>query len=65
MIYSPKKVLIPGLVDLHVNLQAGGKEDWEGYSHGSKAAASGGVTTLINHGIMMWPSITSAKHLQE
>lgn len=43
-----EKYLLPGLIDVHVHFREPGqsnKEDWE---HGSAAAASGGVTTVLD-----------------
>jgi allantoinase len=46
-------VLLPGLVDSHVHINDPGRTDsegvgWEGFSTASRAAASGGVTTLVD-----------------
>ncbi|MGA2849285.1 MAG: allantoinase AllB [Terracidiphilus sp.] len=40
-------VLLPGLVDSHVHINDPGR-DWEGFSTATQAAASGGVTTLVD-----------------
>jgi allantoinase len=41
-------VLLPGLVDTHVHLQDPGGSGWEGFACGTRAAAAGGVTTLLD-----------------
>jgi allantoinase len=41
-------VLLPGLVDSHVHINEPGRTDWEGFSTATRAAASGGVTTLVD-----------------
>jgi allantoinase len=41
-------VLMPGLVDTHVHVNDPGRADWEGFAHATRAAAAGGVTTLID-----------------
>lgn len=41
-------VVLPGLVDTHVHLQDPGHSDWEGFDSGTRAAAAGGITTLID-----------------
>lgn len=41
-------VILPGLVDPHVHLNEPGRTDWEGFETGTAAAASGGVTTLVD-----------------
>src|SRR5438128_8543956 len=41
------KWILPGLVDLHVHLREPGEEGKETIATGSRAAAAGGVTTVI------------------
>src|SRR6478609_2815197 len=41
-------VVLPGLVDTHVHLNEPGRTEWEGFAPGSRAAAAGGVTTLVD-----------------
>jgi allantoinase len=41
-------VLLPGLVDTHVHLNDPGRADWEGFESGTRAAAAGGVTTIVD-----------------
>lgn len=45
---SEEVVLLPGLVDTHVHLQDPGRSGWEGFESGTRAAAAGGVTTLVD-----------------
>src|SRR5437899_595633 len=40
--------LMPGLVDTHVHLQDPGHTSWEDFESGTRAAALGGVTTLVD-----------------
>ncbi|TDC68840.1 allantoinase AllB [Actinomadura sp. GC306] len=40
--------LLPGLVDTHVHVNEPGRTEWEGFATATRAAASGGVTTLID-----------------
>jgi allantoinase len=42
------EVLLPGLVDTHVHINEPGRTEWEGYATATRAAAAGGVTTLID-----------------
>lgn len=42
------EVLIPGLVDTHVHVNEPGRTEWEGIESATKAAAAGGVTTIID-----------------
>lgn len=40
--------LLPGLVDSHVHVNEPGRGDWEGYATATRAAAAGGVTTIVD-----------------
>src|SRR5690349_17298652 len=42
------QVMIPGLVDTHVHVNEPGRTEWEGFDSATRAAAAGGVTTLID-----------------
>jgi len=42
------EVLLPGLVDTHVHINEPGRTEWEGFATATRAAAAGGVTTLID-----------------
>jgi len=41
-------VLLPGLVDTHVHCNDPGRAHWEGFDHATRAAAAGGVTTIVD-----------------
>jgi allantoinase len=41
-------VLLPGLVDTHVHVNEPGRTEWEGFATATRAAAAGGVTTLVD-----------------
>jgi allantoinase len=41
-------VLLPGLVDTHVHVNEPGRTEWEGFASATRAAALGGVTTIID-----------------
>jgi allantoinase len=41
-------VLLPGLVDSHVHVNEPGRTEWEGFATATRAAAAGGVTTMID-----------------
>ena len=42
------EVLLPGLVDTHVHVNEPGRTEWEGFASATRAAAAGGVTTLVD-----------------
>ena len=41
-------VVLPGLVDTHVHINEPGRTEWEGFASATRAAAAGGVTTLVD-----------------
>jgi allantoinase len=41
-------VVLPGLVDSHVHINEPGRTEWEGFETATRAAAAGGVTTLVD-----------------
>ncbi|HEV2260017.1 MAG TPA: allantoinase AllB [Streptosporangiaceae bacterium] len=45
---SPDEVLMPGLVDSHVHICEPGHTEWEGFASATRAAAAGGITTLVD-----------------
>jgi len=47
VIDAQNRVVFPGAVDLHVHFNEPGRTDWEGWGPGSRAAAAGGVTTVV------------------
>ena len=42
------EVLMPGLVDTHVHVNEPGRTEWEGFTSVTRAAAAGGVTTIVD-----------------
>jgi len=57
--------LLPGLVDSHVHINEPGRTEWEGFATATRAAAAGGVTTLVDMPLNCMPEITSARALEE
>lgn len=43
-----ESVVSPGLVDTHVHVNEPGRADWEGFDTATRAAAAGGITTIID-----------------
>lgn len=56
-------VLMPGIVDAHVHLNEPGRTEWEGFWTGTRAAAFGGVTTLIDMPLNAIPPTTTVENL--
>jgi allantoinase len=42
------EVLLPGLVDTHVHVNEPGRTEWEGFATATRAAAAGGITTIVD-----------------
>ncbi|KAI6712936.1 hypothetical protein JHW43_004495 [Diplocarpon mali] len=58
-------LLLPGLVDAHVHLNEPGRTEWEGFHTGTRAAASGGVTTVVDMPLNAIPPTTTVNGLNE
>jgi len=58
-------VLLPGLVDSHVHVNDPGRADWEGFDHATRAAAAGGVTTIVDMPLNSLPPTTTVSALEE
>ncbi|MEU3079138.1 allantoinase AllB [Streptomyces albidoflavus] len=56
--------LLPGLVDTHVHVNDPGRTDWEGFWSATRAAAAGGITTLVDMPLNSLPPTTTAAHLK-
>ena len=41
-------VVMSGIVDAHVHVNEPGRTEWEGYETATKAAAAGGITTIVD-----------------
>lgn len=59
------RVLAPGLVDCHVHVNEPGRTDWEGFATATRAAAAGGVTTLVDMPLNCLPVTTRRASLEE
>lgn len=58
------KWLLPGLVDGHVHFNEPGREEWERYRTGTKAAAAGGVTTILDMPLNSTPPTINVTELK-
>ena len=58
------EVLIPGLVDSHVHINEPGRTEWEGFASATRAAAAGGVTTVIDMPLNSIPPTTTPDALR-
>ncbi|KAL9321223.1 hypothetical protein ACSQ67_013062 [Phaseolus vulgaris] len=57
-------VVMPGLIDVHVHLDEPGRTEWEGFDTGTRAAAAGGVTTVVDMPLNNYPSTVSKETLK-
>lgn len=55
--------LLPGLVDTHVHVNEPGRTEWEGFATATRAAAAGGVTTIIDMPLNSIPATVSEEAL--
>jgi len=58
-------VVMPGVVDLHVHVDEPGRTDWEGFATATRAAAAGGVTTIVDMPLNSSPATTTRAALLE
>jgi allantoinase len=56
--------ILPGLVDTHVHINQPGRTEWEGFRTATRAAASGGYTTLVDMPLNCLPETTTVAALQ-
>lgn len=58
------KLVLPGLIDAHVHFSEPGRGHWEGFATGTRAAAAGGVTTVIEMPLNASPPTITPAALQ-
>ncbi|WP_026538115.1 allantoinase AllB [Arthrobacter sp. 9MFCol3.1] len=58
------ETLLPGLVDTHVHVNEPGRTEWEGFASATRAAAAGGVTTIIDMPLNSIPPTTTLAALK-
>src|SRR5580765_1507782 len=57
-------VVMPGLIDTHVHINDPGRAEWEGFETATRAAAAGGITTLVDMPLNSIPPTTDVKGLE-
>jgi allantoinase len=57
-------VVLPGLVDTHVHINDPGRAEWEGFESGTRAAAAGGATTVVDMPLNSIPATTTVDALE-
>jgi len=56
-------VVLPGVVDTHVHVNEPGRTEWEGFETATRAAAAGGVTTIVDMPLNSVPVTTTVEAL--
>ena len=64
VVLADDEVLLPGLVDTHVHVNEPGRADWEGFATATRAAAAGGITTIVDMPLNSIPPTTNAGALR-
>lgn len=57
-------VVMPGIVDTHVHINEPGRTEWEGFETATRAAAAGGITTLVDMPLNSVPATTAREGLR-
>ena len=63
LIEADDSIVMPGLVDTHVHVNEPGRTDWEGFETATRAAAAGGVTTIVDMPLNSIPATTTLEGL--
>ena len=61
---TDEQVLLPGLVDTHVHVNEPGRTEWEGFATATRAAAAGGVTSILDMPLNSIPATTTVAALK-
>jgi allantoinase len=59
------RYVLPGMVDTHVHINEPGRTDWEGFQSATRAAAAGGITTLVDMPLNSTPVTTTVEALAQ
>ena len=58
-------ILMPGAIDVHVHVNEPGRTDWEGFDTATKAAAAGGITSIVDMPLNSHPVTTTLRAFNE
>jgi allantoinase len=59
-----ESIVMPGIIDPHVHINEPGRTEWEGFDTATKAAAAGGITTMIEMPLNASPVTTTKNNFQ-
>lgn len=57
--------VMAGVIDTHVHVNEPGRTEWEGFRSATRAAAAGGVTTILDMPLNSVPATTTVSALEE
>src|SRR5690349_103741 len=57
-------LIMPGLVDTHVHVNEPGRTEWEGFDTATRAAAAGGITTILDMPLNSVPATVNVDALE-
>ena len=58
-------ILMPGIIDVHVHINEPGRTEWEGFDTATRAAAAGGITSVVDMPLNSNPVTTTLRALNE
>ncbi|MCP3101173.1 allantoinase AllB [Myxococcus sp. K15C18031901] len=58
------RVVMPGVVDCHAHINEPGRTEWEGFETATRAAAAGGITTVVDMPLNSLPPTTTLAALE-
>jgi allantoinase len=64
LVLADDEVLLPGLVDSHVHVNEPGRTEWEGFATATRAAAAGGITTIVDMPLNSLPPTVDVSALE-
>jgi allantoinase len=64
VVEAGERAVLPGMVDTHVHVNEPGRTEWEGFASATRAAAAGGITTIVDMPLNSIPPTTSVAHLR-
>ena len=59
------KILMSGIIDPHVHINEPGRTEWEGFETATKAAISGGITTVVDMPLNSSPVTTAVNAFEQ
>lgn len=57
--------ILPGVIDTHVHINEPGRTEWEGFASATRAAAAGGITTVVDMPLNNLPETTTVAALEQ